>query len=335
LHCSCLAGRLIFAASAGVFNMTLDVMYFLVYFLYQDRSPIVSPEVVQGAMQSMKYGFIIPGGDVFSIPDMAVEAEEAGWDGVFIPDCISIETETYPAQPVYDPWIVLAVMAVRTKRVRLGTMLTPPSRRRPWKLAREVVTLDHLSNGRMILPVGMGAAKDDAGFYKVGEAMDAKTRGQLLDETLEIITGLWSGKALHYQGQHYQVQGMTLLPPPVQQPRIPIWVVGVWPRMKSMQRVLRYDGLLPARLNDSGGWADITPDDIREMKAFIDEHRTADTPFDIIWEGETPGDDPEKAASMLQPWREAGVTWWMEARWGDVPQEAVRERIRQGPPRLS
>src|SRR5579863_3832057 len=150
----------------------------------------------------MHYGFVIPGGDVHTIPELTVEAEAAGWDGVFIPDCISIETESYPASPWYDPWILLAVMAERTSRVRIGTMLTPVSRRRPWKLARETMTLDHLSHGRMILPVGLGAAGDDAGFYKVGEALDMKVRAQIMDECLDILNGLWSGKPFAYNGTH-------------------------------------------------------------------------------------------------------------------------------------
>ena len=282
----------------------------------------------------MKYGFIIPGGDVHTIPELAQKAEAAGWDAVFIPDCISIETDQYPATAWYDPWIMLAVIAVHTQRVRIGTMVTPLSRRRPWKIARETVTLDHLSGGRLILPVGLGAAQDDAGFYKVGEAMERKTRAKLLDESLEIITGLWSGQPLHYAGEHYHVRGMTLLPPPVQSPRIPIWVVGAWPRVKSMQRALRYDGLLPNKLNEDGSLAEITPADIRAMKTYIEEHRASHTPFDIVWEGRTPGEDLEKAAAIVRQWEEAGATWWLEAMWeSDVTMDDVSWRIEQGPPR--
>ena len=282
----------------------------------------------------MKYGFIIPRGDVHTIPELAEKVEAAGWDAVFIPDCISIETEQYPATEWYDPWVLLAVIAVRTRRVRFGTMLTPLSRRRPWKVARETVTLDHLSNGRLILPVGLGAAGDDAGFYKVGEAMDRKTRAKLLDESLEIITGLWSGQQFSYEGEHYHVRGLTLLPPPVQSPRIPIWVVGAWPRAKSMQRALRYDGLLPNKLDQDGRLAEIAPADIQAMKAYIDEHHTSNTPFDIVWEGRTPGEDREKGAAIVRKWQEAGATWWLEAMWeSDATMDNVRERIEQGPPR--
>ncbi len=282
----------------------------------------------------MNYGFIIPHGDVQTIPELAEQVEAAGWDAVFIPDCISIEGEQYPATEWFDPWVLLAVIAVRTRRVRFGTMLTPLSRRRPWKVARETVTLDHLSNGRLILPVGLGAAGDDAGFYKVGEAMDRKTRARLLDESLDIITGLWSGQQLYYEGEHYHVRGMTLLPPPVQSPRIPIWVVGAWPRTKSMQRALRYDGLLPNKLDKDGKPAEITPADIRAMKTYSEEHRASTTSYDIVWEGRTPGEDRKKAAAIVRQWEQAGATWWLEAMWeSDVTMDDVRERIEQGPPR--
>src|SRR5215212_7459062 len=99
----------------------------------------------------MRYGFVIPTGDIHTIPELAAEAEAAGWDGVFIPDCIAIHTPEVPPHPGYDPWIMLAAMAMRTERVRIGTVLTPLPRRRPWKLAREAVTLDQLSNGRLTL----------------------------------------------------------------------------------------------------------------------------------------------------------------------------------------
>ena len=278
----------------------------------------------------MRYGFIIPRGDLRTIVDMAVDAEAAGWDGVFYWDGIYIDG----AGPMYDPWVTLAAIAMRTTRVRIGAILTPVPRRRPWKLARETVSVDHLSDGRLILPVGIGAL-DDGGFGKVGEPTDRKTRAQLLDEGLTLLTGLWSGKPFSFQGQHFRVDEMTFLPPPVQSPRIPIWVVGVWPRMKSMERVLRYDGLLPAKQSPDGSSASITPDDIRAMRAYIEEHRTLSTPFDIVMEGETPGDDPDQAAAIVRPFAEAGATWWTESRWDfSVPLADVRKRVQQGPPRV-
>jgi len=277
----------------------------------------------------MRFGFVLPGGDVATLVELAGEAEAAGWDGVFYWDGIYIES----IGPMYDPWVVLAAIALRTERVRIGAILTPLSRRRPWKLARETVAVDHLSGGRLIMPVGLGAL-DDGGFGKVGEPTDRKTRAQLLDEGLTILTGLWSGQPFSFQGEHYRVEEMTFLPPPVQTPRIPIWVVGAWPSMKSMERVLRYDGLLPNKLSPAGGQGEILPEDIRAMRAYVDEHRTQSTPFDIVMEGRTPGDDRNQAADSVRPYIEAGITWWMEAMWtapngpGDL-----RTRIQQGPPR--
>lgn len=278
----------------------------------------------------MRYGFIIVGGDPHTIAALAQEAEAAGWDGVFYWDGICIEG----AGPMFDPWVVMAAIALRTERVRFGAIITPLSRRRPWKVARETVTLDHLSNGRLIVPVGLGAL-DDGGFAKVGEATDRRVRAELLDESLAILTGLWSGQPFRYDGAHYHLDEMTFLPPPVQSPRIPIWVVGAWPREKSMRRVAHYDGLMPNKLNADGTQGAVTPDDIRQMAEYIATHRTLTTPFDIVTEGRTPGDDREKAAAQVRPWAEAGATWWIEAMW-EAPNatDDLRTRIHQGPPRM-
>lgn len=278
--------------------------------------------------QGINYGFIIPGGDIHTVAELAAEAEAAGWDGAFYWDGINIQDT-----PTNDPWVTMAAMAMRTKRVRLGAIVSPLSRRRPWKVARETVSLDHLSGGRLVLPVGLGAL-DDGGFGKVGEPTDRKTRAELLDESLEVLTGLWSGEPFHYDGKHYHLDEMTFLPKPAQSPRIPIWVVGAWPSERSMARVLRYDGLLPNVIK-AGKQEDITPHNIREMAAYIAERRSQPTPFDIVMEGETPGDDPEKAAATVRPFAEAGATWWNESRWGAMGDvDMVRARIRQGPPRI-
>jgi alkanesulfonate monooxygenase SsuD/methylene tetrahydromethanopterin reductase-like flavin-dependent oxidoreductase (luciferase family) len=268
----------------------------------------------------VNYGFIIPKGDPRTVAELAREAEEAGWDGAFYWDGISIgEMDTY------DPWVVMAAMAMRTRRVRIGAMLTPPARRRPWKLARETIALDHLSGGRLVLPVGLGAL-DDGGFGKVGEPTDRRARARLLDESLEILTGLWSGEPFSYEGEHYRLEEMTFLPRPVQRPRVPIWVVGAWPSKKSMNRALSYDGLLAYTTR-----GEVTPEDIREMKRYVEENRGG--PFDIVREGETPGDDGERAASAVRPYAEAGITWWIESRWSHPNEpEDLRARIRQGPP---
>ena len=273
----------------------------------------------------MHYGFIVPKGGPRIVADLAREAEEAGWDGVFYFDGIYVGE----GMEIYDPWVVMAAMAMMTERVCLGAILTPPARRRPWKLARETATLDHLSDGRLVLPVGLGAL-DDGGFGKVGEPTDRKTRAELLDESLEILTGLWSGKPFSYDGEHYRLEEMTFLPPPVQRPRIPIWVVGAWPSKKSMNRALRYDGLLAYTTR-----GEVAPEDIRGMKDYVEENCGLGIAFDIVWEGQTPGDDPGRAASMVRPFAEAGATWWIESPWSPPNEpEDLRRRIEAGPPRV-
>ena len=275
----------------------------------------------------MKYGFVLPYGDARIAAEFAFEAEQAGWDGFFV------------WEPVWgwEAWLLLTAAAMRTQRIRLGTMITPVSRMRPWELASKTVTLDHLSNGRVILSVGLGAV--DTGFSEFGEATDRKTRAGRLDEGLDILTGLWRGQPFNYDGKYYHIKETKFypLPRPVQQPRIPIWVVGAWPRPKSMQRALRYDGLLPNVMNERGEHQPATPDAIRAIAAYVKTRRSAATPFDIVVEGATPGEDRAAAAAQVQPWIDAGATWWIEALWGapDQPTDfpAIRRRITQGPPR--
>lgn len=274
----------------------------------------------------MRYGFVLPSGDARAAANLAREAEAAGWDGFFV------------WEPVWgvDPWVALAAAAMVTERIRLGTLLTPVSRRRPWKLASETATLDRLSNGRVILSVGLGAV--DTGFAAFGEETDRKVRAELLEEGLDILTGLWRGQPFSYAGKHYTIDETTFSPPPppVQQPRIPIWVVGAWPRRKSLHRALRYDGLLPNVIGADGQIRAATPSDVRAMHAYVAANRTATGPFDIIVEGETPGERPQVAAAIVDEWATAGATWWIETRWnaGDLPDGAdiVRRRILQGPP---
>jgi alkanesulfonate monooxygenase SsuD/methylene tetrahydromethanopterin reductase-like flavin-dependent oxidoreductase (luciferase family) len=269
----------------------------------------------------IKLGIIVTAGDPRAAADLAALAEEHGWDGVFTWDAIAIGTTE-----AYDPWVVMAAMAMRTERVRLGAIITPPARRRPWKLAREAMTLDRLSNGRLILPVGLGAL-DDAAFANVGEPTAARTRAELLDESLAILAGLWSGEPFAFDGRHYRFDKMTFLPTPVQQPRIPIWVVGAWPHERSMRRALRWDGVY-AQVEGVGGIRAVAEWAEREWPA-----TTRDRPWDVIAEGRTPTDDPGAAAAIVAGYEAAGATWWIESDWESTSVEAVRDRILAGPPR--
>jgi alkanesulfonate monooxygenase SsuD/methylene tetrahydromethanopterin reductase-like flavin-dependent oxidoreductase (luciferase family) len=277
----------------------------------------------------VKYGFIITGGEAREQVDLARAAEAAGWDGVFTWDGIHVGDDL----ETYDPWALMGAMAMATERVSLGAMLTPPSRRRPWKLARETTTVDRLSNGRLILPVGLGAV-DDRGVTALGEVADRKTRAERLDEGLEILIGLWSGEPFGYEGRHFQFEPMAFRPTPVQRPRIPIWVVGAWPSERSMSRVLRYDGLLPYWLAQTTGLArPQEPDQLAEMREWIGARRSLEG-FDIIMEGATSAEDAASAAAAVKPWADAGATWWIESDWSNWDPAVMRHRIEAGPPRI-
>jgi Luciferase-like monooxygenase len=270
----------------------------------------------------MSRGFVLPGGTATEQLEQAILAEEAGWDGVFV----------WEAAYGVDAWSLLSAMAARTSRVKLGTMLTPLPWRRPWKVASQVATLDQLSGGRAILAVGVGAVDTD--LPDTGQVTGLRERAALMDEGIDLIRTLWEGRG-EYQGEHYSYRtgriDLAQACQPVQD-RIPIWVVGVWPRPKSMRRVLRCDGILP----QLDGGRDVAPDDIRAMRAWLTEHG-ARPGLDVIAEGETPTGDQAVAAAAVTPWAQAGCTWWLETRWqlphgGEERMREVRERLQAGPP---
>ena len=275
-------------------------------------------------MSQMKFGFVLPWGDARTAANLAREAELAGWDGFFVPEAIWH----------IDAWVALTAAALNTNRIRLGTMLSALPRMRPWKLASESATLDNLSNGRVILSLGMGALFMGYQAFP-DEVTDLKTRAELLDEGIDLLNLLYQGKALDYKGHHYHLK-LTAMdeqfypPPPVQQPRIPLWVVGVWPRLRSMNRVLKCDGLIAEAMDADGQFIKLQPQHVRQMKAYIDDNRSATSAFDIIVEGQTLGLGDAQMADLLSPWTEAGATWWIETLF-DVSFEELTNRLRQGP----
>ena len=277
----------------------------------------------------MRFGIIVTSGSPREAAELAEAAEATGWDGVFTWDGIALGP-----MDTYDPWVTMAAMAMRTERVILGAIVTPPSRRRPWKLAREAMSVDRLSGGRLVLPVGLGAL-DDAAFGNVGEATLPRERAERLDETLAILDGLWSGEPFGFEGRHYRFAPMTFRPTPVQRPRIPIWVVGAWPNERSMTRVARWDGLIGQSAMADGKVVHWSPEELAKAATWVAQHRPSDAtgPFEFIAQGSTPADDPTAARAEVEPWAEAGATWWIEADWETGTVDAARRRIVAGPPR--
>ena len=224
---------------------------------------------------------------------LAVHAEQHGWDGVFLWDHIRYRP---PVRAVADPWVALSAIAAHTERVRLGPLVTPLSRRRVHKVARETVTLDHLSRGRLILGVGLGSGRNDE-LEPFGEVVDPRERAQRLDHGLSRLAEFWAGE---------------FEPRPLQTPRIPIWVAARWPNRRPVRRAVRWDGLFPIELPG--------PEALTELAGEVAEQRGDDQgPFDLVIDLE-PG-------AQLDPWREAGATWIL-ADFGPQPTEArVREAI--------
>jgi alkanesulfonate monooxygenase SsuD/methylene tetrahydromethanopterin reductase-like flavin-dependent oxidoreductase (luciferase family) len=280
----------------------------------------------------MRYGLFLPNfgpfGDPTVLIGLARDAESHGWDGLFIWDHILFD----PLKPhdVVDPWVALAGIAANTTTLRFGALMTPLARRRPWKVARETATLDRLSNGRLIFGAGLGFPPD-AEFEFFGEEPGERVRADKLDEGLAILDGLWSGKPFSFSGEHYTLQEMQFLPTPVQQPRPPVWIAGWWPHKRPFRRAARWDGVFPERAD----WQIPTPDDLRDILEYVREHRADGTnPSDVVLNGHTPH-DTAAGARMLEPYRDAGLTWWLERV--DLEHlysvEQARGRIIVGPPK--
>lgn len=276
----------------------------------------------------MKYGLDVSITGAYAqvalLTELAVLAEEVGWDGFFVQDGL------LPAQSeaLVDPWLALCAIALSTKRLRIGALMTPLAAYRPWQLARQSVSLDHLCAGRLIFGAGLGWQAAD--FLAVGEDADARVRAEKLDEGLMLLRLFWKGELFSFAGRHYQMKQVQLLPTPVQVPTIPIWCAATWPHRKPLRRAAGFDGLYLASEFATGG--PLTPTDLQEAVTYLRSQRQEATPFDVAFAGVT---EATRAAAVVLPYAQAGATWWLEGIWverGTVHQ--MRERIRQGPPRI-
>ena len=186
--------------------------------------------------------------------------------------------------------------------------------------------------GRVVFGAGLGSPRE-AEFEAFGEEGDDRRRAERLDEGLEILAGLWGGEWFAHSGEHYGLDEMRFLPKPAQE-RIPIWIGGNWPNKRPFQRAARWDGVVPEKVGNELP----TPEDVREVLAYIDEQRAAATidsgrPFDVVIGGVTEAADAEGSA-ITGAYAEAGATWWMERFHPATrsPDEA-RRRIAGGPAR--
>lgn len=282
---------------------------------------------------TLKYAVYLPTFTPFGSPrviaELARDAEQAGWDGFFIWDDVAGH-----ADDMADPWISLSAAAMLTGRVKLGALITPLARRRPWKFARETASLDVLCGGRLVVGAGAGGGTEQ--FDDVGDEPDQRVRGEMLDEGLQIVDGLWTGEPFQFEGRYYHLKPTTFNPRPLQRPRIPIWIAGVWPNRRPLARMARWDGMFPLfwKVKDPAEQLQA----FREVVGRVRALRAEETrPFDIIMSGDTPLGRPAQTGAHIQRFAEAGATWWLEALTpgrradGAATFEQLRARVLAGP----
>ncbi|OLR92201.1 LLM class flavin-dependent oxidoreductase [Actinokineospora bangkokensis] len=266
--------------------------------------------------------------DARVVARLAAAVEGAGWDGLFVWDhLVHVKAKR---RVIADPWVLLTAAALATERIRLGTLVTPLARRRPQQVAKQVATLDRLTGGRMVLGVGLGAPVQDE-YGDFGEPTDPRLLAARLDEGLGLVDRYWSGEEVTHSGTFYRAEQVTLLPTPVQRPRVPVWVAGYWPHRAPMRRAARWDGVVPLFETARHG---VVPDpaQVRELVGFLG---SPPAPHEVVLGGRT---EPDSAADVLGPLAEAGATWWDERQPMDSPGldswESVLRRVEAGPPRV-
>ncbi|MCP2031786.1 alkanesulfonate monooxygenase SsuD/methylene tetrahydromethanopterin reductase-like flavin-dependent oxidoreductase (luciferase family) [Okibacterium sp. HSC-33S16] len=282
----------------------------------------------------MKYGVHLPNFGAFGnarvLAELASDAENAGWDGFFLWDHLLFCE--FDRNDHVDPWVALTAVAAATDRILLGPLVTPLPRRLPWELARQAVSLQNFSGGRLILGVGLGEPTE-WDFRYFGTETDPATRAAKLDEGLAILTGLWTGDTFGFSGAHYSLEPMTFLPAPSSP--IPIWVGGAWPNRRPFRRASRYDGVVPLFHTT------LSTEVLRPVVNYVAEHRGPSTvDFDVVVSGAS-----EPDGTGIPPGIESLASWWIEDisplrfgwDWPDLAgewdREALRARIVAGPPR--
>jgi alkanesulfonate monooxygenase SsuD/methylene tetrahydromethanopterin reductase-like flavin-dependent oxidoreductase (luciferase family) len=293
--------------------------------------------VVAGSVLAMRYGFVVPFPDAREFTRLASLGERHGWDGVF----------TWEALFGEDAWVVLGATAMVTERIRLGTLLTPVARHRPWDLASSVGTVDRLSNGRAIVGAGLGALHDGWTAFEADEGR--RVRAEKLDEGLAIYAGLLRGQPFAFDGKHFSARptDFMLPPPPVQQSHPPVWVVGAYvpgrERQPSLERAARWNGLLPSIADRTRpeGAPPYTLDSFTDLVGRVRTLReSAGLPwkgYDVVVEADSSGEFVQLEGTPAD-WEQAGGTWWVESWWSLQPGPdglaELRRRIEAGPPRV-
>jgi alkanesulfonate monooxygenase SsuD/methylene tetrahydromethanopterin reductase-like flavin-dependent oxidoreductase (luciferase family) len=279
----------------------------------------------------MRTGLYVPLFGDWSEParvvDLARQAEQAGWDGLFVSDHV------YGGEgiPVCDAFVALAAVASVTTRIRFGTLVTPLARRRPWVVARQTTSVDHLSAGRMIFGAGIGEDEWQGEMSAFAErAQDEDERAGLLDESLAVLLAFWSGKAVRHDGEWLNVDTAAFLPTPLQHPRIPVWVSARWPRRNPLRRAAHVDGIYPLFTEADPS----LPPDVAEVRKIRDEVLRLGAPpsHDLVLRGAFGPKFGDEAIDKLMTLEQAGMSWWLESIGHDEAVSSAIERVNAGPP---
>ncbi|ACZ31369.1 Coenzyme F420-dependent N5 N10-methylene tetrahydromethanopterin reductase-like protein [Xylanimonas cellulosilytica DSM 15894] len=276
----------------------------------------------------MRIGLIGSYGSPAQMVRLAQEAEQHGWDGFFTWDGISLDEPGFDAAPTWDPFGILAAAAVVTERITLGAMVFAPPRHRPWELAQRALTVDHLSGGRLVLPVGVGVPVDRAFTSVHGQPSVLRDRAELLDDVLGWLERSWSGEEFSYEGTHLSTGPFRFPRPPVNG-RIPVWPVAVWdsarPPLRSLNRALRWDGIVPQVRGETPDDAEARPEHVAELVTWAASRRDpARGPWEVVIQGRLSPDDGE-AREQLAAAADAGATWWVESWWD--PETTTAEHL--------
>jgi alkanesulfonate monooxygenase SsuD/methylene tetrahydromethanopterin reductase-like flavin-dependent oxidoreductase (luciferase family) len=266
----------------------------------------------------VRYGVFLPPFDGLAdagvLAELATRAEVAGWDGVFLWDHVLYRA---PVVAIADPWIALAAMAVASRRIILGALVTPLARRRPWIVARQVITLDRLAEGRLVLGAGLGTDHSGRELSSFGEELDDRRRAAMLDEALALVRQLLTGEDVSYHGHHYLADGVRMRPRPYGDRVVPVWMAAVWPHLKPVRRALNYQGLFLIGTD--------RPADVAKVAEIVSKERTRTDAFELVVEG-GPEDDPA-------PMEASGASWWLVGfEPFTLEKSAVEAVIDRGPP---
>ncbi|HVA70209.1 MAG TPA: LLM class flavin-dependent oxidoreductase [Acidimicrobiales bacterium] len=275
----------------------------------------------------MKHGLFLPPfdglADAEGIADLAVLAEETGWDGFFLWDHLRYPA---PVRDILDPYVCLGVMAARTSRITLGPMVTPLIRRRPQVVARQAVTLDRLSKGRLVMGFGIGDDYPGGELACFGELTDAAVRGRALNEGLAIFQGLVSGEEVNITGEFFRAQDVAFHPTAYRSGGIPIWTAGRWPNVAPIRRAAQHQGMMVIQMTE--------PDHVVELKVRLLQGGADLENFDIVVWGQRDEKMVYRPDERYAQWARAGATWFLTGPGPfNLVYDEVREYVAAGPPR--